>query len=100
MRYEIALPVYDNSGFTTLQARNLVKEKILEAFGGYTEYQARGVWKGEGTTYHDVNDVVVVFAQTDADQTIREIATLAAQLMGQERIFVGKIPATFELVYP
>lgn len=87
----IVLPLTDNNGLPVKRAHELLRNEIIDAFGGLTMVNVSGMWKNDaGTTFVD-DSIRYEFACEDlpsTQRTINDMATRAGFHAAQEAMFV------------
>lgn len=87
----LILPVFDNDGKPTTDARRLAESYLASTFGGYTSLRAKGAFKnGDGVIQRE--DVIVYYIACEwdheANSSLRTIAADMARLMDQECVYM------------
>lgn len=85
-------------------ATEYLRTELLEAFGGYTEHEADGVWRdpADRKVYVDHNSIFTIGADEDNTGldmlTIRNLAMFAGQKAGQISVYVRGFDGAVEFV--
>lgn len=70
-----------------------VQERMLETFGGYSQVEQKGAWRGEDADHYESGVVLYTYAQ-DWDQKeivwpfMRDAATFVKNFMDEEAVLV------------
>ena len=88
----IILPDADNAGSPLVDQRCTIETKLGHAFGGFTRTVGQGFWvdPDTGKDYRETVWVYSIAAEWNAGACIqlRSIARIAAEIMGQECIYI------------
>lgn len=84
--WEIILPNHDNQGHDYGHAHSIVAVKLLECFGGYTSYAAKGGWLDDGVVYEE--DVTVYRVLAEAEPAVLWFGELFPD---QKALYIAKV---------
>lgn len=91
----LTLPLCDNDGQRLMQVHQLVRNELLDAFGGYTQSLVTGAWKdADGTVYTDDSlkyEIAMSAGAGDGKQLVK-IAGMAC-LAGKQKCVMVQLAA-------
>jgi hypothetical protein len=97
----IILPRYGNDGSSLVFAHAALRDRLLEAFGGLTASDGRGIWRDPSGRVYDepVTRYDVAMAPSNANVArLRDIAAELAKLASQEAVYVKSPTGSIDFV--